>query len=179
MKRLGLVLIALLLLLLAVDDVMAQDTPTATATATATATRTATATATVTSTPTVTPPPGWSTGQFVQTINRMVAYTAGLAVSGAGLRIGASGTAIASSYKIASTVDLAEIAANTCLDTTITLAGAAAAAGCVVGAPATLEAGLTQMCFVSGANLVKLRTCNVTVGAVDAASHSYSVRVFN
>lgn len=97
-----------------------------------------------------------------------------------GLTIGATGTKIAASYRVTSTIDIASIAANVCAtDSTITVTGAVTGAECIVGSPAALNAGLQQSCYVSAADTVKLRTCNNTAGAIDPASATYSVRVFN
>lgn len=87
---------------------------------------------------------------------------------------------IGNQYRAAATIDLASIAANVCgTDQTITVTGAVVGADCVVGSPAALTAGLIQTCYVSATDTVKLRTCNSTAGAIDQASASYSVRVFN
>jgi hypothetical protein len=160
--------ITLLFLVFMAMGAFAQDTPTPTQTATATPTSTAT----------VTPPPRQGIGIQKELATKL--FMEGLYIAtGGGLFIGDSGSKISGSYRLVSTIDMSSIAANACLDTQLTRTGVVAGAECTVGAPSTIETGLILNCFAAGANLVKLRACNVTVGAIDPASQSFSVRVFN
>jgi hypothetical protein len=95
------------------------------------------------------------------------------------VKIGSSGTPISASIRLASSIDLASIAANTCSDTTMTVTGAATAAECVVGMPIAPQSGLNWGCYVSAADTVKLRVCNATTAPIDPPLQTYSVRVFN
>jgi len=75
--------------------------------------------------------------------------------------------------------DIASIPANTCTDSsTISVPNAGVSDPCAVGTGATFEAGLVAMCYATADDTVVVRVCNVTVGAVDPASQSYSVRVW-
>lgn len=99
-----------------------------------------------------------------------------------GLQIGKTGTKIDDSYAVSAvTLDIASVAAVTCLDTTLGTAVTGAAVGdvCVLGLPASPQANLGFSCFVSAADTVKIRACNPTAGALDPASAAYSVRVFD
>jgi hypothetical protein len=93
--------------------------------------------------------------------------------------MGSTGTGFAASYALTSTIDVASVAANSCLDTSVTVTGAVAGSICAVGAPAAALAGVDFTCYVSATNTVQLRTCNPTTSAKDPASGSYQVRVFN
>jgi len=75
------------------------------------------------------------------------------------------------------TFDFGSIAANTTDETTITVTGAVSGDPVAVTASA-LESGLVLTAFVSAADTVTVRLGNVTVGAIDPASHVYQVVVF-
>lgn len=92
--------------------------------------------------------------------------------------IGTAGTAISKSVRGSSAVDIASISAQTCLDTSFSLTGAATGDECTLGLPASPAANLSFMCYVSAADTVQIRACNPTVGAIDPASATYSVRTF-
>ena len=89
------------------------------------------------------------------------------------------GTPIMSSVAAAATVDTASIPAQSCRDIAVTVTGAAAGAECSPGPPAALPAGLSASCYVSAAGTAQFRLCNVTAAAVDPASLTYRVRVWN
>lgn len=75
------------------------------------------------------------------------------------------------------TLDFPSIAAQTCSDLTITATGAAANNPVAPSWPVALEAGLAGTMFVSAADTVKVRLCNVTILAVDPASQTFAGRV--
>lgn len=89
------------------------------------------------------------------------------------------GTSIAKSIRATSTTDIASVSANACSDTTIAVTGATVGAECSVGMPTAPTNGLTWGCYISAADTVQLRICNVTTGPVDPPSATYSVRVWN
>lgn len=93
------------------------------------------------------------------------------------LQIGGS-TTIGNSYRTATTVDVASIAANSCNEDVIFLSGAVTGSECIVGLPTSPAAGVVFTCYVSSSSNVTLRSCNVTISAVDPASASYAVRTF-
>lgn len=96
------------------------------------------------------------------------------------LGTGGVGAAITGSYRAVATWAPGAITANACAaDLSVTVTGAAVGAECVVGLPATVEAGILANCYVSAADTVKLRICNHTGASVTPASADYSVRVFN
>ncbi len=75
------------------------------------------------------------------------------------------------------TIDFASIAAQTCINNTITVTGAVANDAVAVGAPTAIEAGLSISGYVSVADTVTVRLCNVTSGAVDPASATFRASV--
>lgn len=77
----------------------------------------------------------------------------------------------------AAVVDFPSIAAGSCGEQTVALAGAAAGDSVAPGWPAALAAGLAGTSRVSAANTVTLRLCNSTGSAVDPASATFRVTV--
>jgi hypothetical protein len=75
------------------------------------------------------------------------------------------------------TLDFASIAAAASADLTISVTGAAVNNAVTLGLPAAPTAGLIFQGFVSATNTVTVRATNITAGAVDAASATYSVVV--
>lgn len=70
------------------------------------------------------------------------------------------------------------IASNGAADLTVTVNGAVAGDGVILGPPATLEAGLmVAYAAVTAANTVTIRLRNVSGGAVDAAAATWKVIV--
>ena len=90
-----------------------------------------------------------------------------------------SGTGLAIKLVLgaSATLDFASIAAAGSADLTITVAGAATNNVVSLGLPAAPTAGLVFQAFVSAANTVTVRATNITAGAVDAVSATYSVVV--
>ncbi len=96
-----------------------------------------------------------------------------------GLIVGATGTAIASSYRATGVIDFANKVAAGCQDgTPFTTTGAAVGSECIVGAPAAPEANSSFTCFVNAADAVTVRHCCHSANC-DPASATYAVRVFN
>lgn len=110
---------------------------------------------------------------------KTIEWTTATVTTPVGLTIGSSGTAISKSVAATSTIDVANVTAKTCLDTTVTVTGAAAGAPCVVGAPTAAAANAAFTCYVSATDTVKLRACPLSDSDVDPASGSYQFRVFN
>jgi hypothetical protein len=75
-------------------------------------------------------------------------------------------------------LDFASIAAAASADLTITVTGAAVGDEVALGLPAAPTAGIVFFAFVSATNTVTVRAMNITAGAVDPASATYSVIVF-
>ena len=100
-----------------------------------------------------------------------VLTTGGVAIGG--------GDNISSSYQRTVTVDIANIPANTCLDTLVNpVTGCATNSPCQIGAlPVT--ANIIFECMCSTTNQAIIRACNPTVGAINPASQSYQLRTFN
>lgn len=88
------------------------------------------------------------------------------------------GTRITESVRASATIDFASIAAQTCVTNTITVTGAAANDETSCSIPAAIENGLSATCWVSSADTVSVRLCNVTTGAIDPASGTYSARTW-
>lgn len=78
------------------------------------------------------------------------------------------------------TINYASIAAGSCIDNTITVAGCATAGECSYGLPSTIEANLNASCFVSATDTVTIRLCNQQlIAAIDPASATFSARCWN
>lgn len=76
------------------------------------------------------------------------------------------------------TVDVASIAAQSCLTTSVTVTGAAAGDTLWANADFALPLGvLVGNVRTTAANTVELTLCNVTAGALDPASGSYRFRI--
>ena len=75
------------------------------------------------------------------------------------------------------TIDFTSISAQTSQDQTVTVPGAAVGDIAVVSDPSAINAGLTWAAFVSATDTVKVRLSNVTVGSIDPASASFTVKV--
>ena len=76
-----------------------------------------------------------------------------------------------------SVLDFGSIAAQSCAELTISVSGATVDNPIASAWPTALEAGLTGVMYVSAANTVSVRLCNITASAVDPASRTFSGRV--
>jgi hypothetical protein len=74
-------------------------------------------------------------------------------------------------------IDFASIAAQSCLNDTFTLTGAATGDGLAPAWPSALTSDLIGMMFVSATNTVTVRLCNPTAAAIDPASLTYGARL--
>lgn len=77
------------------------------------------------------------------------------------------------------TLDFPSIAAAASATLTIAVPGADVGDPVVVGVPAALNAGLAVLGFVSAAGVVTVRLTNVTAGAIDPASGSWTAAVLD
>lgn len=94
-----------------------------------------------------------------------------------GLKIGTAGTTITESNSVSTgSVDFASISADTCGEKTLTLTGADVNTPVACSFPAALEANLIGMCFVSAADTVTIRLCNMTAVAIDPAAATFGAR---
>lgn len=76
------------------------------------------------------------------------------------------------------TLDFGSIAAgNGVADLTITVTGAAVGDPVALSLPAAINSGLVFNAFVSAANTVKVRATNISAGAINPASASFTVAV--
>lgn len=98
--------------------------------------------------------------------------------SDAGFIVGDDGVTVSAVLKGTATLDFASIAAAASADLTITVTGAAVGDTVALALPAAPAAGLVFFAFVSAADTVTVRAMNITGLAVDAASASYTVNVF-
>jgi hypothetical protein len=76
-----------------------------------------------------------------------------------------------------SAIDFGSIADGACADNTFTLTGAAANDKLAQSWPAALTSGLHGTMFVSAADTVTVRLCNLSGGAVDLASSTFGAAV--
>lgn len=84
---------------------------------------------------------------------------------------------VAVTLSFSSTLDFASIAAQSCAELPVTATGASPGDPVVAAWPATLESGLTGVMYVSAANTVKVRLCNITASPIDPASQTFAGRV--
>lgn len=76
-------------------------------------------------------------------------------------------------------VDPASLAANTSAETAVTILGLQAGDFIMFDVPASLEAGLAfSGCRVSAANTAQIRLSNLTAGAIDGASRTWTYVAF-
>lgn len=76
-------------------------------------------------------------------------------------------------------LDFGSIAAAASADLTIAVTGAAVNDSVSLGEPADPTAGIIFRAFVSATNTVTVRATNITAGAIDPASQTFRVTVFN
>lgn len=94
--------------------------------------------------------------------------------------LGASGTGISLSKRCSATLATSAITAGNTITQSITCAGCAAGADCLVGPPATLETGLNLSCHASATNTIVLYLGNITPATVTpAANQIVNVRYLN
>lgn len=77
------------------------------------------------------------------------------------------------------TLDFPSIAANGSQSLTITVTGAVSGDAAIASPPATLNANLSFVAYVSAADTVTIRIHNNTGGAIDPASATWKVTVFD
>lgn len=106
----------------------------------------------------------------------MTTTFSGPVVSTNGFKPG-TGLSISKVLGASAALDFASIAAAASADLTITVTGAAVNNVVSLGLPAAPTAGLIFQVFVSATNTVTVRATNITAGAIDAASATYSVVV--
>jgi len=75
------------------------------------------------------------------------------------------------------TLNFGNIAAQDCATLTISFPGAAANSPIAPSWPAAIENGLLGIMWVSVADTISVRLCNVTTGAIDPASATFAGRV--
>jgi hypothetical protein len=98
-------------------------------------------------------------------------------VTSTGLRIGASGHAIADSYAATASLDFAGVT-DSCESLTIAITGAAVNDTCSLGSNASPSASSWFYCYVSSADVVTVRHCAHGASGNPAAA-SFSVRTFD
>lgn len=103
-------------------------------------------------------------------------FNRGKSVQRGGQQLGASGSNVKKVKTGTVTVDPAEIAAVETGETDVTIAGVAAGDLVVMIPPATLDAGIvvSSPSRVSAADTVKLRLGNITAGAINVASATWT-----
>lgn len=89
----------------------------------------------------------------------------------------ASGTRIKKHESVTSTLNFGSIAAGATADLSITITGAATTDTVIVTPPSTLEAGLV-CCGVPGSGQHYVRLANVTAGAIDPASATFTIDIW-
>lgn len=93
--------------------------------------------------------------------------SAGVFLMNGGFTFGLLGQTLTASFATAPVIDIGNVVAVTCLDTSTTVTGAAIGDTCTVGLPATPAANVSFTCYVSAADTVQIRVCNPTAAGVD------------
>jgi hypothetical protein len=93
--------------------------------------------------------------------------------------VGSTGTALKGVWYAAATLDFPSISAQYFADMTVTVTGAAVGDVCSVSQTATFSGAVALNAFVSSANTVTVRAFNVTAGAINPASDTFYVTVFD
>jgi hypothetical protein len=75
------------------------------------------------------------------------------------------------------TLDFGSIAVQTCGELTIAVTGAAVGDAVALGPPPALEAGVAATGYVSAADVVTVRLCNASSGAIDPLSSTWRATV--
>lgn len=105
-------------------------------------------------------------------LTRGTALVGDLVIDGGG---NVGGSAIKGFVTGTATVDPGNMLANTAVETSVTITGAAAGDLVFLIPPTTLEAGVVvSQCVVASANTVTLRLGNVTTGAINPASATWT-----
>jgi hypothetical protein len=76
-----------------------------------------------------------------------------------------------------SSFDFAAIAPNSCATRAFTVTGALALDTVAAGWPQLLETGLVGMMYVSNANEVTIRLCNITAASIDPQPGNFKASV--
>lgn len=102
-----------------------------------------------------------------------------LTVESGGIKIPAAGTAVTGFRSTTSSIDFGATAANTCEESgAITLTGAAVGNTVTIGTPAAPATNSHIFGYVSAADTVRVRRCNVSTGALaDPAAETYRIAV--
>ncbi len=87
------------------------------------------------------------------------------------------GTQLSKILSATASLDFPSISANSSSDLTITVTGATTGSSVELGLPTAPTAGIIYMGFVSAANTVTVRAFNVTSGAINPASQSFTATV--
>jgi hypothetical protein len=112
-----------------------------------------------------------------QTIGGAKTFSA-LVTATSGVKIGASGTAKTKDFTCTVNFNFASINAATCSSTTITCTGAAAGDAVAPRWPVSgLNNGLVGIMWVTAADTVTVRLCNVTGAGIDPAALDFGARV--
>lgn len=74
-------------------------------------------------------------------------------------------------------LNFGSIAAQTCAQLTVPVAGVVLGDALAVGVPSSLTNGLAATVYVSAADVVTVRLCNVTTSAIDPPAGNWRVRV--
>jgi hypothetical protein len=103
-------------------------------------------------------------------------YTAGAGIDITGSVISVSSAAVQHLFGSAS-LDFPSISQAACADLTLSLPGASTGDTLAAGWPASLPSGVSGSMFVSSANVVVVRMCNLSGSAVDLPILGYSARI--
>ncbi len=110
--------------------------------------------------PTITPGPG-----------------ASISVSGNQVTISTDSSVIPQKLTGSASIAFGSVTANSCIENTFTLNGAAAGGYVVPGLPAALTANVTATMRVSAANTISVRVCNPTTATISVAADTFSAMV--
>jgi hypothetical protein len=89
-----------------------------------------------------------------------------------------NGSAVRQVLQASAVINIASVAAAGTVTNTVAVPGALPGDLVVLGLPATVDAGIVFDARVSAADTVTLRAQNITAGAIDPASATYTFLVF-
>lgn len=122
--------------------------------------------------------PGGSSGQVqFNSSGSFAGRTCGTGFDCSGTNFQVSTATVPTYLTASSSLDFGSISQSACAELTISLTGAGTTDSVAAGWPSDFDAGLVGTMYVSATNVVTVRLCKITSGAVDPASKSYRATI--
>ncbi|HKX00425.1 MAG TPA: hypothetical protein VJN43_21990 [Bryobacteraceae bacterium] len=106
-----------------------------------------------------------------------ISYSSGTGINVTGSTIAIDRTSVPNYLTVSASLTFGSIGQATCAQVTMTLTGAATGDSIAPGWPSTLEAGLAGSMFVSAANTVAVRLCNLSGAPLTPAVQSFRATI--